>query len=78
LKKKNPCDLLKAPCLFNIDEDPCEENNLAEEKASMLKLLLKKYNEVQRTSVPSRRQPTDPLCDPKFFDNNWNWWQVDS
>lgn len=75
---KKPCDLMKAPCLFNLHDDPCEENNLAEEKPEILTLLLKKYNDVKKIVVPTRRQPPDPACDPKYFDNNWQWWQEDS
>ena len=74
---KTNCDLTKAPCLFNLHDDPCEENNLAEEKPEILTLLLKKYNEVKKIVIPTRRQPSDPACDPKYFNNNWQWWQED-
>lgn len=75
---KTPCDLLKAPCLFNIEDDPCEENNLAEEQSEVLSLMLDKYSEIQKSFVPSRRQPADLESDPKYFDYNWQWWQADS
>lgn len=76
--KKNLCDLTKAPCLFNIKDDPCEENNLATEKRVVYNFMLKRYKEVERSAVPSRRRPSDPASDPKFFDYNWQWWQADS
>jgi arylsulfatase B len=75
---KNPCDLKKGPCLFDIFEDPCEENNLASTRPVIKNLLEKRYNEKKRLIVPTRRRPADPACDPKNFNFNWNWWQNDS
>ena len=77
--KKNSCDVTKAPCLFNIQDDPCEENNLANEQPAMLNFMLKRYNEAVNSAVPSiRKSIPDPACDPKNFDFNWEWWQADS
>jgi arylsulfatase B len=74
-RKKFPCDLTKAPCLFNIFEDPCEENNIAEflpqRFEEIKKLYLDKLNEV----VPSLRVKEDPACNPLYFNNTWTWWQ---
>lgn len=77
---KNPCDLTKAPCLFDLSSDPCEENNLADlpSYSFILQLMKKNYEEIVRTVVPSRRRPTDCASDPKNFNNIWNWWQSDS
>lgn len=76
--KKNACDLTKAPCLFNINEDPCEQNNLANKEHSMLNVMLKKFNEAIDSAVPSRRRFADPASDPKYFNFNWQWWEADS
>ena len=33
---------------------------------------LEKY---RRTSVPPENKPSDPMANPKFFNNTWtNWW----
>ncbi|KAL7034084.1 hypothetical protein ACKWTF_007851 [Chironomus riparius] len=71
------CDPKSSPCLFNIIDDPCEMNNLAEsypEKVDFLLAGLKRYSEVM---LPSIRKFSDPLCDPKNFNNTWNWWRKD-
>lgn len=76
--EKNGCDLSKGPCVFDIYNDPCEENNLAGKRPMILRSLLQRYNERVHQAVPSRRQPTDPASDPVHFDLNWQWWQEDS
>jgi hypothetical protein len=71
------CEPRSSPCLFNIIDDPCEMNNLAEsypEKVEYLLSGLKRYSEVM---IPSIRKFSDPLCDPKNFNNTWNWWRKD-
>ncbi|KAL7035835.1 hypothetical protein ACKWTF_008581 [Chironomus riparius] len=74
---KNSCDLMKAPCLFDLSVDPCEENNLADKHLELL-IEMKARFDIQMTfAVESRRQPSDPLADPKFHDFTWTWWQDD-
>lgn len=51
---KNECNLMKAPCLFNIIEDPCEENNLAESNPEMMKMMKEIFEKRLKTVVPSR------------------------
>jgi arylsulfatase B len=78
-KCKNPqsatkCDPLVKPCLFNVYDDPCEQDNLAEkypEKVEYLQSRLK-YHELHM--VPTRRKPVDGNCDPKNFNYTWTWW----
>lgn len=76
--KKNPCDPRKSPCLFDIFEDPCEENNLAGMRPNIKNSLLSRYRDRVGQAIPSGRKQSDPACDPINFDMNWNWWQFDS
>lgn len=73
--QKVQCDLTKNACLFDIFEDPCEQNNLADshpnEFALMKQLYFDKLNEI----VPSIRVREDSRCDPLNFNNTWSWWQ---
>lgn len=75
---KTPCDVQNAPCLFDIFDDPCEENNLAKSKPWLVKALKARYAVIKSTVVPTRRRPADPACDPANFNNTWTWWQPDS
>lgn len=77
---KTRCDLTKAPCLFDLSSDPCEENNLAglPSYSFIYQLMKSNYEEIARTVVPSRRRPADYASDPQNFNHTWNWWQPDS
>lgn len=75
---KNSCDPRNGPCLFDIFEDPCEENNLASKRPGILRDMLKRFNNLRKQAVPSRRKPSDPASDPKNFNFNWQWFQPDS
>lgn len=75
---KNTCDLKKGPCLFDIFEDPCEQNNLANTRPVIKASLERRYKEKVNLAIPTRRRKSDPACDPINFDLNWNWWQRDS
>jgi arylsulfatase B len=73
------CDPLMAPCLFNIINDPCERNNLAETIPGVLNDLLIKMNfYLQNAAAVRRTFVSDPKCDPSFFNNTWSWWISDS
>lgn len=69
------CNPIVAPCLFNIFDDPCEQNNLAVIHAEKVKLLLGILSHHSNDMIPMRRKITDPNCDPKSYNNTWTWWQ---
>jgi hypothetical protein len=70
----NKCNPLESPCLFNINEDPCEHHNLAHERPEKVKFLLSRLSHHITEMVPSRRAPVDPMCDPKYHNYQWTWW----
>lgn len=72
-----PCLPLVAPCLFDIDEDPCERNNLYEEhrNESFLLELWQRIEQFRRLAREPGNKPDDPKCDPRFYNNEWTWWQ---
>lgn len=61
---KTNCDLLKGPCLFDIINDPCEENNLymADTHKSDLQTITNEFNERLKKVVPSRRKKSGKFC----------------
>ena len=68
------CDLDKAPCLYDLDTDPCEYNNLATlmpETVSNLLGQLKVYN---TTAASPRKQPDDDRAYPIYHCGSWGPW----
>lgn len=65
-----------------IEEDPCEQRNLAEEMPSQLAALLARASELQRGSLPALNDPLRnpnaaefPAADPKHFGGIWSVWE---
>lgn len=71
------CDPTKAPCLFHVVEDPCEQINLADSYPNRIAFLQWRLADHVSRIIPSRRRLTDPNCDPANFNNTWTWWMAD-
>ncbi|KAG5681948.1 hypothetical protein PVAND_011349 [Polypedilum vanderplanki] len=71
------CNPIQAPCLFDIINDPCEKDNLAEIYPDKVKMLIEKLNIEIQLMVPTIRVKSDPLCDPKLHNWTWTWWRQD-
>ncbi|XP_075211571.1 arylsulfatase B-like [Lycorma delicatula] len=65
------CNPLESPCLFNIREDPCETNNLANRFPNILSHLSSIVKKFNKTAVPPGNMPVDSRGDPKFWDYLW-------
>ncbi|KAJ2950343.1 hypothetical protein O0L34_g8574 [Tuta absoluta] len=59
-----PCWPLRAPCVFNLAQDPCERRNLADTHPDKLQELLSLLSALNRTAVPASRSRLDPAGDP--------------
>ncbi|XP_030372057.1 arylsulfatase B [Scaptodrosophila lebanonensis] len=72
-----PCLPLKAPCLFDIDVDPCELNNLYEDhrNASFFLDMWDRIEQFAKQAHPPANKPADPKCDPRYYKNEWTWWE---
>ncbi|KAG0417695.1 hypothetical protein HPB47_005407 [Ixodes persulcatus] len=62
------------PYLFNIEEDPCELNNLAKTQRNTLRFLMKKLDAYNATAVPALFQPEDPRAYPEYHGGIWSPW----
>ncbi|CAH1251943.1 ARSJ [Branchiostoma lanceolatum] len=62
------------PCVFNIKEDPCEFNNIADWNQPLLNFLMGRLEAYSATAVPIRNQPTDPRGNPKYHGGVWSPW----
>lgn len=65
------CRPLEELCIFNINTDPCEQNNVAKEYPEILQRLLARLEAYNDTAVPPSNLPLDPNANPRFFDNVW-------
>ncbi|EDW29501.1 GL22855 [Drosophila persimilis] len=69
------CEPLKAACLFDLANDPCERYNLANLYPLQLQLLAQEVEELRLTALPSARVPrADVRADPALHDGHWEWW----
>lgn len=59
-------------CLFDIVNDPCEYNNVAEKYPNILKMLTSRLNSFNESAVTPGNLPIDRRGDPIFFDHTWS------
>lgn len=70
-----PCNLSSnQPCLFNITEDPCEFNNLADSMPDVVKTLQARIEKYRATMVAPRNKPSDPKGLPVYHQGAWVPW----
>ncbi|XP_055856437.1 arylsulfatase B [Episyrphus balteatus] len=78
-KVKNSCNPLIEECLYNINEDPCEENNLARDDS--FKSVLQDMRDITEEQRATARKPANmkglSWADPSVHDCTWtNFLQV--
>ena len=70
----NPCHITQG-CLFDIESDPCERNNLAENNPEIVKKLRKKLKKFENSAMKPSNMPHDPSSDPKYWGYVWTNWK---
>ena len=68
------CDPSSAPCLFDLDKDPCEYNNLASVMPEKVVELLQRLSEYNATAVPTQDYPEDPEGLPIYHCGTFGPW----
>lgn len=64
------------PCLFNIENDPCERNNVARQFPAITTQLYDILKFYRLSLVPQINQPVDAFgSNPKLFNNTWSTWR---
>lgn len=80
-KKYHQCSPLKSPCLFNIKNDPCEIDNIFNDKNISIDVNIfeDRLNSYRKSSlIPGNIKP-DVNADPKLYNNTWiNWGDHDN
>lgn len=71
-KRRNK--LGKSVWLFNVTSDPYERSDLAEARPKVVKHLLTRLAEYNRTAVMARNPPDDPMADPELHGGVWSPW----
>uniref|UniRef100_A0A1S4H9C8 Sulfatase N-terminal domain-containing protein n=1 Tax=Anopheles gambiae TaxID=7165 RepID=A0A1S4H9C8_ANOGA len=66
------CDPLERPCLYDVESDPCEYNNLAEEHLHILQSLLARLADYNSTAVPPSNLEDDPRGEPQRWNFTWH------
>lgn len=64
----------KSVWLFNISADPFERRDMTQARPEVVKLLLSRIAEYNRTAVPPRNPPDDPMADPQLHGGVWMPW----
>ena len=70
-KPVNDCNPLIKPCLFDVINDPCELNNLADKYPNIVKTLSTRLLEFNSSSIAPANLPIDERGNPIFFDRTW-------
>ncbi|RLU15878.1 hypothetical protein DMN91_011634 [Ooceraea biroi] len=65
------CAPLQEPCLFNIYQDPCEDNNLARQFPTIIRKLQDELRKFNSTAIPPGNLPWDSKGDPSLWDHTW-------
>ncbi|XP_012232594.2 arylsulfatase B-like [Linepithema humile] len=74
-EEKISCNPLISPCLFNIQNDPCEMINIIHQEP-FIAIKLKMALAIRRLSmVPPNNKNSDPRANPKFWNNTWTCWR---
>ncbi|KAL1402720.1 hypothetical protein pipiens_000950, partial [Culex pipiens pipiens] len=69
---KATCNPLEQPCLYDVLQDPCELDNLAERFPAILDSMLKKLDAYNATAVPPGNLALDTRGDPRFWGFTWH------
>ncbi|EFX81012.1 hypothetical protein DAPPUDRAFT_303738 [Daphnia pulex] len=70
----HPCLPLDALCLFDIEQDPCEYNNLAEKMPHITEDLLSLLSWYNSTAVAPLNTSPDPMSNPKYWNYTYTNW----
>ncbi|KAH3795498.1 arylsulfatase B-like [Dreissena polymorpha] len=76
IKERHPRHThLKNLWLFNITQDPNENNDLSEQEPAIVKTMLDRLQYYDSTAVPCLYPENDPLADPARHGGFWGPWQ---
>lgn len=66
--------MCKSFCLFDLKEDPCETEDIAQENSVVLEDLKKQLAQYWKELVPQGERTIDPNADPAYHNDLWTTW----
>lgn len=73
--KQIPCNPYQTPCLFNVEEDPCELYNVADRYPNIVERLQYLIDQQNRTALPPLKRLAHPEAFPRNHGNEWTTWE---
>lgn len=70
----NVCDPVKAPCLFNIKNDPCELDNQGNKLPRFVAMVEENLNIARQRMKYPLNVPADARADPALNNYQWTYW----
>lgn len=65
------------PCLFDINEDPCETTNVAHLLPGVLRSMEFEVKRLKAKALLPRNKPSDPRANPAQFNGTWSSWYTE-
>jgi arylsulfatase B len=62
-------------CLFDIEKDPCERNNIADREPGLVRTMWQRVQELTGTASPTGREERDARSWPPMHGFAWSCWQ---
>ncbi|KAG8306455.1 hypothetical protein J6590_046770 [Homalodisca vitripennis] len=67
----------KRPCLFDLERDPCETTDVAQQNTFVAEALYNRLVAFRATLVPQSNKPPEPvLADPRRHNHTWSIWAL--
>jgi len=67
-----------SPCLFDIQQDPCEYQNIASRHPEAFNMTIDLLVQFKKELTMQNYPAIDPAADPRFFDGYWDTWMEKS
>ena len=75
--QSSDCAPDSAPCLFDIEKDPCEMENIADQETQVVKDLWQRVQDHAQTASPAGREERDAGSWPPLHGYAWSCWRGD-
>ena len=69
------CTKRSGPCLFDIEQDPCEYVNQADKQPEILAMMFKMLADYKSGMVAPKNKPYDYSANPKYHGGVWGAWR---